>query len=137
MVYKEVGLEIRTIEKQALLDASKPYPPYTQIQEPHIVSKMRLSPGFEVVVLSLSVVTYSSPHPKSGDRSVFCRSEDANAPEGSQAAWSFEQFENLVVFGDSYSDENQFKYFASHNDSAPPVGTILPEVRERCRRCSG
>ncbi|KAI9654163.1 MAG: hypothetical protein M1831_005517 [Alyxoria varia] len=62
--------------------------------------------------------------------SVFSRSPGVYAPGECQAAWSFEQFENLVVFGDSYSDENQLNYFALHNDSAPPVGTLFPETFE-------
>ncbi|KAI1258924.1 carbohydrate esterase family 16 protein [Xylariaceae sp. FL1019] len=33
---------------------------------------------------------------------------------------------NLFVFGDSYSDEGQLSYYTSHNDSAPPPGTVLP-----------
>lgn len=44
-----------------------------------------------------------------------------------QSAWSVDQFKNFIVFGDSYSDENRFIYFAQHNGSAPPTGTILPE----------
>ena len=43
-------------------------------------------------------------------------------------AWSVDQFKNLIVFGDSYSDENQLNYFTMHNGSAPPTGTILPET---------
>lgn len=44
-----------------------------------------------------------------------------------QPVWSVDQFKNFVVFGDSYSDENRLNYFGSHNGSAPPTGTILPE----------
>ncbi|RPB00537.1 GDSL lipase/acylhydrolase family protein [Choiromyces venosus 120613-1] len=42
------------------------------------------------------------------------------------ASWTG-KIENLVVFGDSFTDENRFVYFINHNGSAPPPGTILPE----------
>ena len=41
--------------------------------------------------------------------------------------WYLERFSNFIVFGDSYTDENRLNYFASHNGSAPPAGTYLPE----------
>jgi len=36
------------------------------------------------------------------------------------------QFTNLVVFGDSYSDESRLSYFQSHDGQAPPAGLLLP-----------
>lgn len=42
--------------------------------------------------------------------------------------WCLERFSNFIVFGDSYTDESRLSYFASHNGSAPPPGTYLPEV---------
>ncbi|MCJ1292882.1 hypothetical protein MMC34_004435 [Xylographa carneopallida] len=42
-------------------------------------------------------------------------------------AWVVERFSSLVTFGDSYTDENRLGYFGSHNGSAPPPGTLLPE----------
>lgn len=33
--------------------------------------------------------------------------------------------ENLVTFGDSYTDENRFNYFIQHH-AAPPIGEMLP-----------
>ena len=44
-----------------------------------------------------------------------------------QPGWSVDKFKNFITFGDSYTDENRLGYFASHNGSAPPTGTILPE----------
>ncbi|EYE91353.1 SGNH/GDSL hydrolase family protein [Aspergillus ruber CBS 135680] len=41
-------------------------------------------------------------------------------------AWNLEKFTNLVVFGNSYTDESRWDYFASHNGSAPPVGWDEP-----------
>ncbi|PQE31364.1 acetyl esterase protein [Rutstroemia sp. NJR-2017a WRK4] len=35
-------------------------------------------------------------------------------------------FNNLVAFGDSYTDESRLSYFFAHNGSAPPPGTLLP-----------
>ena len=43
-------------------------------------------------------------------------------------SWFLERFSSLVAFGDSYTDENRLSYFALHNGSAPPAGTVLPEV---------
>ncbi|KAI2780512.1 carbohydrate esterase family 16 protein [Daldinia loculata] len=34
--------------------------------------------------------------------------------------------ENLVVFGDSYSDEGRLAYLQAHNGTAPPAGTVIP-----------
>lgn len=36
-------------------------------------------------------------------------------------------FENLVTFGDSYTDNGRLSFYISHNGSAPPVGTLQPE----------
>ncbi|KAL9093789.1 MAG: hypothetical protein Q9159_000091 [Coniocarpon cinnabarinum] len=46
---------------------------------------------------------------------------------GTDKAWTVDQFKNFIVFGDSYSDESRLGYFSSHNGSAPPTGTLLPE----------
>ncbi|TQN69565.1 Acetylesterase [Colletotrichum shisoi] len=36
------------------------------------------------------------------------------------------KLENLVTFGDSYTDEGRLGYFINNNGSAPPPGTLLP-----------
>lgn len=36
------------------------------------------------------------------------------------------KFENLVAFGDSYTDEGRLSYFINNNGTAPPAGTLLP-----------
>lgn len=36
-------------------------------------------------------------------------------------------FDNLVTFGDSYTDDGRLGYYISHNGSAPPAGTLQPE----------
>jgi len=43
----------------------------------------------------------------------------------SRPAW-VRDFDNLVAFGDSYTDEDRLSYFQNHNGSAPPPGTLLP-----------
>ena len=43
-------------------------------------------------------------------------------------AWVVERFSSLLTFGDSYTDENRLNYFGGHNGTAPPNGTLLPEV---------
>ena len=40
--------------------------------------------------------------------------------------WDLKKFSTHVVFGDSYSDDSRFAYFASHNGSAPPPGWVNP-----------
>ncbi|CZS97212.1 related to GDSL lipase/acylhydrolase family protein [Rhynchosporium agropyri] len=35
-------------------------------------------------------------------------------------------FDNLVTFGDSYTDENRLSYFFKNNGTAPPPGLLLP-----------
>jgi hypothetical protein len=42
--------------------------------------------------------------------------------------WKLTKFKSLVTFGDSYTDESRYGYFASHNGSAPPAGWIDPVV---------
>lgn len=42
--------------------------------------------------------------------------------------WKLKKFKSLVTFGDSYTDESRFGYFASNNGSAPPVGWVDPVV---------
>ena len=41
--------------------------------------------------------------------------------------WSATQFNSLITFGDSYTDENRLVYFALNNNTPPPPGTLLPE----------
>lgn len=36
--------------------------------------------------------------------------------------WAAQNFDTIVTFGDSYTDENRLGYFINHNGSAPPVG---------------
>lgn len=50
----------------------------------------------------------------------------SDAPTSS-SVWDVSNFDSLIVFGDSYSDESRLGYFISHNGSAPPPGTLLPE----------
>lgn len=41
--------------------------------------------------------------------------------------WSVANFQSLITFGDSYTDESRLGWFINHNGSAPPAGTLLPE----------
>lgn len=59
-------------------------------------------------------------------------------------SWFEGRFKNLVVFGDSYTDESRLDYFTAHNNTPPPVGLLLPEsldafdggrVWPRCMHC--
>ncbi|KAI1634646.1 acetyl esterase [Biscogniauxia mediterranea] len=34
--------------------------------------------------------------------------------------------ENLITFGDSYTDEGRLQWFVDHNGTAPPAGTLIP-----------
>ena len=43
------------------------------------------------------------------------------------AAWKESQFDSLIAFGDSYTDESRLGYFINHNGSAPPIGYLGPE----------
>lgn len=36
------------------------------------------------------------------------------------------KMENLVTFGDSYTDESRLRYFAEHGGQPPPPGVLLP-----------
>lgn len=59
-------------------------------------------------------------------------------------SWFGGKFKNLVVFGDSYTDESRLDYFTAHNNTPPPVGLLLPQsldasdggrVWPRCMHC--
>lgn len=43
--------------------------------------------------------------------------------------WTGQEFESLVTFDDSYTDEQRINYFGSNNGTAPPVGGIEPVAR--------
>lgn len=36
-------------------------------------------------------------------------------------------FDNLVTFGDSYTDDGRLVYYATHNGSGPPAGVLPPQ----------
>lgn len=42
--------------------------------------------------------------------------------------WSVKNFNSLITFGDSYTDESRLGWFINHNGSAPPAGALLPET---------
>ncbi|KIW91152.1 uncharacterized protein Z519_08047 [Cladophialophora bantiana CBS 173.52] len=42
--------------------------------------------------------------------------------------WSIKNFNSLITFGDSYTDESRLGWFINHNGSAPPAGTLLSET---------
>lgn len=48
-------------------------------------------------------------------------------PKGHSGGWNLKQFNSLVTFGDSYTDESGLGYLIGHNGTAPPAGTLLPE----------
>ncbi|CAK7215785.1 hypothetical protein SCUCBS95973_002595 [Sporothrix curviconia] len=52
----------------------------------------------------------------------------AAAGSVSASASSGRLFDNLVVFGDSYSDDGRVSYYVAHNGSAPPPGTLQTQV---------
>lgn len=45
---------------------------------------------------------------------------------GTGASCGIQPFENLVAFGDSYTDNGRLNYYLSHNNTAPPAGTLPP-----------
>lgn len=47
---------------------------------------------------------------------------------GTRASCAAKPFENLVTFGDSYTDNGRLSYYITHNDTAPPAGTLPPET---------
>lgn len=48
-------------------------------------------------------------------------------PPTTKSAWSVSNFNSLITFGDSYTDESRLGWFINHNGSAPPAGALLPE----------
>lgn len=43
------------------------------------------------------------------------------------SVWNVDNFDSLITFGDSYTDENRLGYIISQNGSLPPAGTYFPE----------
>lgn len=48
-------------------------------------------------------------------------------PKRANSVWSVDNFDSLVTFGDSYTDENRLSYIIANNGSLPPAGTYFPE----------
>ncbi|KAH7312882.1 GDSL lipase/esterase [Rhexocercosporidium sp. MPI-PUGE-AT-0058] len=52
--------------------------------------------------------------------------DNSNLGGGSNSRSWIKYFDNLVAFGDSYTDESRLRYFLSNNGTAPPPGLLLP-----------
>lgn len=50
------------------------------------------------------------------------------------SSWDLKHFKSLVSFGDSYTDRSRLLYFATHNETQPPVGWVEPDVCPSLRR---
>ena len=48
-------------------------------------------------------------------------------PKRQNSPWSISNFDSLITFGDSYTDENRLSYFIANNGTPPPPGTYFPE----------
>ncbi|KAL2430528.1 Acetylesterase [Exophiala dermatitidis] len=83
----------------------------TAIYLAHLISSVSVA-GFVV-----------SRHSSSSSSSSSNR--DHSSPSGTP--WSASNFDSLITFGDSYTDESRLGWFINHNGSAPPAGTLLPE----------
>ena len=62
--------------------------------------------------------------------SVLTLASSASLPQArghQNSVWQASNFKSFLTFGDSYIDESRLGYFAYHNGSAPPPGTLLPE----------
>ncbi|KAG9779517.1 hypothetical protein KCU88_g4006, partial [Aureobasidium melanogenum] len=81
----------------------------TAIYLAHLISSVSVA-GF--------VVPRHSPSSTSSNR-------DHSSPSGTP--WSASNFDSLITFGDSYTDESRLGWFINHNGSAPAAGTLLPE----------
>ncbi|KAI9663016.1 MAG: hypothetical protein M1821_008063 [Bathelium mastoideum] len=58
---------------------------------------------------------------------IFIAAASAGRAQTGERSWNLTKFTSLVAFGDSYTDESRYGYFAAHNGSAPPVGWVDPE----------
>jgi len=73
--------------------------------------------------------SYPGPHHSSATSSASSSATSTApvvAPTGA-AAWKESQFDSLIAFGDSYTDESRLGYFINHKGAAPPVGYLGPE----------
>jgi len=48
-------------------------------------------------------------------------------PKARDPVWNVANFDSLVTFGDSYTDENRLSYIIQNNFTLPPAGTYFPE----------
>jgi len=48
-------------------------------------------------------------------------------PRKQGTVWDVANFDSLVTFGDSYTDENRLSYIIQNNYTLPPTGTYFPE----------
>ncbi|EXJ81977.1 hypothetical protein A1O1_08044 [Capronia coronata CBS 617.96] len=51
----------------------------------------------------------------------------ARSQHESTQPWSVSNFDSLITFGDSYTDESRLGWFINHNGTAPPAGSLSPE----------
>lgn len=51
----------------------------------------------------------------------------AALPKRQNRIWNVENFDSLITFGDSYTDEQRLSYILANNGSLPPAGTYFPE----------
>lgn len=56
-----------------------------------------------------------------------CFAFSVSLPRGN-SVWKASNFNSLLTFGDSYTDENGLNAFIANNFTAPPAGTFLPET---------
>ena len=76
--------------------------------------------AFLVILLHLSAAIASALPGWSGPPSYYGSGHrDHN---GGNQVWDLKKFSTLVAFGDSYTDDERFLYFYTHNGSAPPTG---------------
>ncbi|KAK5551209.1 hypothetical protein LTR46_010795 [Exophiala xenobiotica] len=81
--------------------------------------KKSLASGFGAIYLAAALFSSSSIS------STLPRQSKNNL--NSNKPWSVSNFNSLIAFGDSYTDESRLGWFTSHNGSAPPAGALLPE----------
>lgn len=48
-------------------------------------------------------------------------------PRAQDPVWNVANFDSLITFGDSYTDENRLSYIIQNNFTLPAAGTYFPE----------
>lgn len=89
---------------------------------------MKTAPFFTAVTCAATTLASPAPWGRGGWGRWHGGGRPSHHSGNDYSTWDLENFESLVVFGDSYSDDSRLGYFIENDGEAPPVGWLSPVV---------